>query len=222
PGLSISPLRVAPASAKFDLTLALFETPEGLSGAIEYHPDLFDGTTVARLAAAFELLLGAALRDPLQPIALLPVLSPPQRHQLLVEWNGTAAPYPLARGLHEGIEEQVRRTPEAVAVVAEGESLTYRALNTRANRLARRLRRRGVGPETVVAISVERSLALMVGLLAILKAGGAYLPLDPDDPPERRRFLQEDARASLLLTAREILRGLSAEPGPRAGRDLGV
>ena len=222
PGLSVAPLRVAPASAKLDLTLALAETAEGLSGAVEYHPDLFDGTTIARLAAAFETLLGAALGDPQQRVAQLPLLSPAQHHQLRVEWNGTAAPYPLDRGLQEGFEEQVRRTPEAVAVVAEEGSLTYRGLNARANRLARRLRRRGVGPETVVAISVERSLALMVGLLAILKAGGAYLPLDPDDPPERRRFLLEDARAPLLLTTREITRGLSAEPGPRAGRDLGI
>ena len=137
------------------------------------------------------------------------VLPEAERRQLLVEWNQTAARYPRDRCLHELFEDQVERTPEAVAVVFEDEQLTYRELNERANQLARYLQELGVGPDKLVAICVKRSLEMVVGLLGILKAGGAYVPLDPEYPEERLRFMLHDASASVLLTQRQFIRKIA-------------
>ncbi|HYO14676.1 MAG TPA: amino acid adenylation domain-containing protein [Thermoanaerobaculia bacterium] len=212
PGLALTSSPVETGTARLELACALTETEGGLEGEIEYSRDLFDGTTVARMAGHFVRLLAGAVDGPRRRLSGLPLLSAGERQQLL-EWNATATPYRLDRSLHELIEEQVRRTPAAPAVVAEDESLAYGEFNGRANRLARRLRDCGVGPETVVAICAERSAALVVGLLAILKAGGAYLPLDPDYPTERLLFMLQDARASLLLTTGELAARLG-EQGP--------
>ena len=148
----------------------------------------------------FETLLEGIVADPDRRLSELPLLTGAERQQLLVEWNRTEAPYPKDWCLHELFEEQVERTPDATAVVFEDRRLTYRQLNQRANQLARYLQKLGVGPDALVAICVERSLEMVVGLLGILKAGGAYVPLDPDYPKERLGFMLADTGSPILLT----------------------
>jgi non-ribosomal peptide synthetase component F len=136
------------------------------------------------------------------------LLTEDERHQLLVEWNNTACDYPADRCVHQLFEEQAERTPESVAVAFEDRTLTYGELNARSNQLAHYLQSQGVGPETLVAICMERSLEMVIGLLGILKAGGAYVPLDPKYPPERLRFMLHDTRASVLLTQKSLASSL--------------
>jgi amino acid adenylation domain-containing protein len=169
-------------------------------GSIEYNTDLFNRDRIERMATNYRTLLEAVIADPNQPIATLAILTEAERQQILVEWNETAADYPKDKCIHELFETQTERTPEAVAVQFEGEQLTYRELNSRANQVAHFLRGVGVGPEKLVGICVERSLDMVVGLLAILKAGGAYVPLDPAYPKERLEFMLQDAQISVLLT----------------------
>jgi len=212
-GLTLESVRLPRRAAQFDLTLMLAESGaggasgdgeaggDGLAASLVYNSDLFDGATAERMLGQLHTLAAAAAADPACPVGELPWLSGGERQQLL-EWNDTAAAWPSQQScLHQLIEAQALRSPGAVALVVEetGERLTYRRLNARANRVARRLREVGVGPETVVAICVERSAAMVVGLLAILKAGGAYLPLDPNDPADRLRFMLQDAGAPVLL-----------------------
>jgi amino acid adenylation domain-containing protein len=192
-------------SALLDLRLVAIETPDGLQIDYEYDSGLFDSDTIKRMSGHFQILLEGILSELECPISELPLLTERERHQILVEWNDTAVDYPLDKCLHHLVEEQVEQTPNAVAVVFESESLTYRELNARADRLARYLQKRGVGVETPVGICLERSLEMVVGLLAILKAGAAYVPLDPDYPPERLSFLLEDAGVPLLVTSEKLL-----------------
>ena len=199
-GLTLSPVEVDSGTAKFDLMLVMHEEPDGLRGVLQYNTDLFDQATMLRLLGHFRTLLEGIVANPEQRLADLPLLTPAERHQLLVEWNDTRKDYPQDTCIHELFEAQVERTPEAVAVVCEDQQLTYRQLNSRANQLAHYLRQRGVGPEALVGLCVERSLDMVVGLLGILKAGGAYVPLEPAYPPERLAGMLEDAQVSLLLT----------------------
>ncbi len=157
------------------------------------------------------------------------MLTDAERQQLLIDWNQTAVAYPKDRCVHELIEEQAELAPEAVAVVFEDAQLTYRQLNERANQLAHHLQELGVGPDTLVAICVERSLEMVVGLLGILKAGGAYLPLDPSYPKERLAFMLRDSGTPLLLTHQRLRDQLQVEPkcqdslsGRRLGNDRQV
>ncbi len=191
-------------TAKFDLTLELMESRDGLAGTIEYSTELFAAETVERWGGHFQTLLEAIVATPEKAVAELPVLNAAEREQLLVEWNQTAKEYPEQRCLHELFEEQVERTPEAVAIVYENQQITYGELNSRANQLAHYLRGMGVGPEVLVGICVERSVEMVVGLLGILKAGGAYVPLDPEYPRERLSFMLEDARIKILLTQEHL------------------
>jgi non-ribosomal peptide synthetase component F len=200
PGLSASYVRSPTATAKFDLTLSMFESAEVLEGTIEYRTDLFDADTIARMLAHFEVLLEGIVADPDQRIAQLPLLTEVERQQLLVDWNDTGKEFPNELCIHELFEAQVERTPEAAAVTFEDKPLTYRELNERANRLAHYLQKSGVGPQTIVAVCFERSLEMIVALLGILKAGGVYLPLDPAYPVERLAFMVKDSQASLLLS----------------------
>jgi aspartate racemase len=203
--LKVSQRRFETGTAKFDLLLSIADEVEGMRAVFGYNTDLFDATTIKRMAGHFQTLVEGVASDPDQQISLLPLLTQAERHRMLVEWNDTRADYPRGQCVHQLFEAQVERTPEAVAVVFGDRQLTYRELNRRANRLAHYLRKRGVGPEALVAICVERSLELVVGLLGILKAGGAYVPLGPSDPKERLAFLLEDAGASLLLTTEQVL-----------------
>ncbi|SDR46994.1 non-ribosomal peptide synthetase [Pseudovibrio sp. Tun.PSC04-5.I4] len=200
PGLSVQSEPLTGNTAKFDLTLSLSETREGLRGRLEYSTDLFEASTMERLVVHLERLLAAmASADPEQKISTLSLLDETERHQVLEEWNATAADYPQDRCLHELIAEQVARQPDAVAVEFEGQCLSYGELEARANQLAHHLRTLGVGPEVIVGLCVDRSAEMVVSLLAILKAGGAYLPLDPAYPPDRLAFMLQDAGASLVV-----------------------
>ncbi len=207
-GLSISPVEVATTSSKLDLTLFLHEAADGLRGMLEYNTDLFESATITRLLGHFHALLAGIVTDPERRIGDLPLLTEAERHQVLVEWNQTAGDYPRTTCLHELFEEQVERTPKAVAVIYEEQQLTYSELNARANQLARHLQTLGVGPETLVAICVDRSVEMIIGLLGILKAGGAYVPLDPTYPQERLAFLLKDSQAPVLLTQSHLLGAL--------------
>ncbi|MCP4663750.1 MAG: AMP-binding protein, partial [bacterium] len=184
---------------------------------------LFDAATIRRLMGHFRCLAEGVAADPVRRLSELPLMSAGEQWQLLGEWNETSAPLPSAATIPELFAAQLRQTPDAMAVVGAGQQLSYGELNRRANRLAHRLRAAGVGPEVPVAIAIERSPEMVVGVLGILKAGGAYLPLDPDYPPERRAFMVRDAGVSVVLT-RERLRAEFDEV-PRVicldGDDLG-
>ncbi|HEX6288076.1 MAG TPA: amino acid adenylation domain-containing protein, partial [Herpetosiphonaceae bacterium] len=206
----IEPLAVEGHTAKFDLSLVLSETPGGLVGAIEYRTALFDAGTMGRLGQQYGRLLEAIVADPAQCIARLPLLSDAERRQLIVDWNATEAAYPQGC-LHQLFEAQAARTPDAIAVRFGDTTLRYHELNARANQLAWHLRSLGVRPESRVALCVERSPDLIVGLLGILKAGGCYVPLDPTYPQERLHFMLEDAQVSVLLTQAHLVERLHAE-----------
>jgi surfactin family lipopeptide synthetase A len=210
---TLTPLPTETGTAKFDLTLSMRATPSGLDAEIEYDVDLFDAATVEGIAAHFEALLYAIVAAPRVSIGLLPALTAAER-ALVAEVNATSVDEGPAPFLHEAFEEHARQAPDAVAVVFEGESLTYAELDARAGELAGELRVAGVGPEVLVGLSVERSLEVVVGVLAILKAGGAYLPLDPSLPRDRIAFMLKDAHITLVLT-QERLRVRLAEHGVR-------
>jgi amino acid adenylation domain-containing protein len=206
-GLRFAPREVDLGTARFDLSVSMAPAAEqGWTGTWKFSSDLFDAATVARLAGHFEALLGAALAAPDAPFARLPLLSPPERHQVGLAWNDTAASYPLAgRLLHAVIAEQAARTPGAVAVQHGAQALTYEELLRRAAALAATLRGLGVGPETRVGIAAERSLGMIAALLGTLMAGAAYLPLDPDYPAERLAYMLDDAAAGALVAPRRLM-----------------
>jgi amino acid adenylation domain-containing protein len=174
-----------------------------LRGILEYATGIFEPETIRRLADHYQNLLAAVVADPQQRVSGLKLLSDAERHQLLVEWNDTAADYPRDKTIHQLFEAQAAKTPEAVAVVSERKQLTYRELNRRANQLAHRLRAFGVGPDVLVGIYVERSVEFVVGLLGILKAGGAYVPLDIKNPKPRLQQQLKDLK--VLVTRTEFL-----------------
>ena len=203
-GLEMELLLSESRTAKFDLTLFLTDGADSFDLDIEYSTDLFDEDRIERMAGHLSTLLEAAAENPDRLVSDLPLLTEAERRQLLVEWNRTALAYPKDQCVHQLFEEQVERAPESVAVTFDGKRLTYRELNQRANQLARHLQRLGVGPDTLVAICLERSLEMVVVLLGILKAGGAYVPLDPSFPSERLAFMLRDLGALLLLTQQRL------------------
>jgi amino acid adenylation domain-containing protein len=210
PGLQLRPLLAEGTTAKFDLTLALEAGGGVLRGAFEYNTDLFDCSTIERMVSHYQTLLEAVVADPQARLKDLPLLTEAERHQILVEWNDTEKAYPSDKCIHQLFEEQVEKTPEAVAVVFEDQQLSYGELNVKANQLAHHLRGLGVKPDTLVAICVERSLEMVIGLLGILKAGGAYVPLDPDYPAERLAYMLQDTAAPVLLTQGRLKERLPA------------
>jgi amino acid adenylation domain-containing protein len=198
--LTLEPVQIDNGTAKFDLSLSLTETSQGLTGYLEYNTDLFEAATIGRLIAHFKTLLSEIIRQPDSCIATHPLLTEPERQQVTVEWNMTAADYPRQTTLPQLFEAQVEKTPHQVALVYEERALTYLELNQRANQVARLLQKWGVGPETLVGLHLDRSLEMVIGLLGILKAGGAYVPLDPAFPADRLNFMIEDSGISVLLT----------------------
>lgn len=208
PELTVSSYPVEISTAKFDLTLSMENTASGLIGVWEYNTDLFDESTIARIAKNFQTLLEGIAVNSKQKISELPLLTETERHQLLVEWNNTWAEYPQNKCIHQLFEEQVEQSSDAVAVVWEGEQLTYRELNAKANQLAHYLQSLGVGPEVLVGICVERSFEMIVGILGILKAGSAYVPLDPNYPSDRLAFMLEDSSVPVLLTQQKLVEKL--------------
>lgn len=199
--LEIRQVRFVPRT-HYPLTVLVIPEP-ALVLRLSYQCPRFDSATITQMLGHLEILLEGIVADPGQRLADLPLLTQAEHQQLLVAWNDTHAAYPHDMCVHQMFEAQVERTPDTVAVVFEDQALTYRELNTRANRLAHRLRALGVGPEVLVGLCVERSLELMVGLLGILKAGGAYVPLDPTYPPARLAFMLPDAQVSVLVTQQQ-------------------
>ncbi|MCY1078492.1 non-ribosomal peptide synthase/polyketide synthase [Archangium lansingense] len=212
PGLEARCVDLDPGATAYDLTLSLAHGAKGLEGWLEYATDLFDATTVTRMAERLLVLLDAITTNPDQRLSALPLLSEDERRRVLVDWNATRTDYP-EECVHALFAAQTARTPDTVAVVCGDESLTYRELDRRANAVARRLRAQGVGPEVVVGLCAERSLELVTGLLGILKAGGAYLPLDPSYPESRLAFMLEDSGAPVVLAHRHLAGALP--PGAR-------
>ncbi|MFL6235263.1 MAG: amino acid adenylation domain-containing protein, partial [Thermoanaerobaculia bacterium] len=196
PGLALEPVDLASATTKFDLTFSLWEGGEGLAGRVEYATDLFDGTTIERLLGHLRNLLASIAAAPEAPLEDLPLLGEEERRQLLA-WSGEEPVHPR-ESIPALFAEQAARAPEAVAVVFGNEEITYAELDRRARRVAGRLLSTGIAPESRIAVVAERSPELIAALLGILQAGCAYLPLDPDLPEERRRFLLADAGAVLL------------------------
>ena len=188
----------------FDLSFDVTERVDGLLCTLEYNTDLFDEATIRRMLKHFAVLLDAVVTDPSVRLAALPMLTSEERRQLF-EWNNTRRDFPRDHCVHELFEEQVARTPDAVALVGGGERLTYAELNAWSNRLAHHLRACGVGAESRVGILLERSVETAVALLAILKAGGGYVAFDPSYPAERLRYMLEDSGVTLLLTQQNVL-----------------
>jgi amino acid adenylation domain-containing protein/non-ribosomal peptide synthase protein (TIGR01720 family) len=218
PGLTLAPLATDAGWAPFDLNVTITGRGPSLLFEAQYATDLFDPATMDRLLAWLETLAAGAVERPETPLSALPVLSAAERAQL-ADWNDTVRHQGPPRCLHELVAAQAALTPGVVAVACEGEELTYRQLDRRANALARRLRELGAGPDGLVGIAAERSLELMVGLLAILKAGAAYLPLDPSYPQERLAWMAGDARLPLLLVQerlRDRIPAGEAQPVPLA------
>ncbi|MHC5857706.1 amino acid adenylation domain-containing protein [Nostoc sp.] len=207
PGLTLSPLESESGSAKFDLTLSIKETAQRLVCSLEYNTDLFEKSTISRMAEHLQTLLSGIIANPQQCLSNLPLLTQAEK-TLLVQWNDTSVEYPQHQCIHQLFEAQVERSPEAIAVVFEDQQLTYKELNSKANQLAHYLQKLGVGPEVLVGICVERSLSMVIGLLGTLKAGGAYLPLDPTYPKERLAFILEDAQLPVLLTQGHLVEAL--------------
>jgi amino acid adenylation domain-containing protein len=191
----------------YPLALMVVPGPE-MSLQIMYDCKRFDLGAITRLSDHCRTLLEAMVAGPDRRLCEFPILTEAERRQLLVEWNDTARDYPGVESVHELIEAQVQRSPDAVAVVFAGKALTYRELNQRSNQLAHRLTKLGVGPDVLVGICTDRSMEMVVGLLGILKAGGAYVPLDPAYPKERLAFMLQDAQVPFLLTQAHLLKGL--------------
>jgi amino acid adenylation domain-containing protein len=208
-GLQVEALETTSKTSKFDLTLFLEETPQGLSAIFEYNVDLFDETAIARLARNFQSLLESIVASPEQHIARLDLLAEAEE-QTLISWNDTQVNFPGDRFIHQIFEDQVEITPDAPAVIFGGESLTYRELNSRANQLARHLNQMGVGLESRVGVCMERSLEMVIALYGIIKSGAAYVPMDPTYPRDRLAFMLEDAQTPVLLTQAKLASTLPA------------
>ncbi|MDX6502481.1 MAG: hypothetical protein QOG23_5745, partial [Blastocatellia bacterium] len=204
-GLRVESVPLRNEIAQFDVTLMLAEEGGSLAASLEYNTDLFDETTIARMAGHYRMLLESIVIDPRCLVSALPILTEPERRQLLVDWNRTEAEYASSQTINQLFEAQAQKTPGADALVCGHERLSYRELNRRANRLAHHLRRLGVGPEVRVGVCVERTADLLVALLGVLKAGGAYIPLDPSYPKGRLAFMLEDGQATVLLTQSHLL-----------------
>jgi surfactin family lipopeptide synthetase A len=208
-GLTIKEMNFETGISKFDLSAEVWEDHE-FHCEFEYNTDLFERATIERMLGHFERLLLGAIENPDLRCAELPMLGAKEREQIVVEWNRTATEVSRDQQpcIHELFESQVERSPDAIAVLAGGTELTYRELDQRANQLARHLRKRGVGPEVLVGLSLDRGAAMVVTLLGVLKAGAAYVPLDPRVPDDRISFMMADAQPRVVITERNLQRAV--------------
>ena len=209
-GITASQIEVQTTRTRFDLEVHIAEDAGGLKGAFVYNTDLFEASTIERMAGHYEKFLEGIADCPDQKLWDLPLLTDAERHQLLVEWNDTRADYPEDLCIHELFAEQMESNPDSLAVIFKDQRLTYRELNRRANQLAHYLKKQGIGPEVLVGICVERSLEMIICVLGVLKAGGAYVPFDPAYPEERLGFMMEDSGTTLLLTQKSLFGMLPA------------
>ncbi len=207
-GLDVELLDPPIGISRFDLTLLVTEYADELKVTLAYNSDLFDHATAARLLNHFQSLAAGVTTEPEKPLSQLSLLTEEEHELMLAHWNRTSVPYRRDLCAHQMFEEQVERTPEAIAVTFEGQQLSYRELNERANQLANYLRKLGVGPEVLVGVCVERSPEMIIAALGALKAGGAYVPVDPTYPQERQAFMLRDSQARALLTQARLLDGL--------------
>lgn len=213
PGLTLSPLEFEREVAKFDLTFTMAEEENGFGGVIEYNCDLFERSTIERMAEHWQTLVRSATNDPHQRVWDLDAI-PPAERSLIDSWNQTAAPYPREKTITTLFEEQVSKTPRRVALRDEKYQVTFEELDRRANRIAHWLRKNGAAPRSVIGVSLERSIDTVAVLLGIIKAGAAYLPLDPDYPAQRLQFMLEDSGIEILVT-RDCHRSLFQRHGLR-------
>ncbi|HEU4561307.1 MAG TPA: amino acid adenylation domain-containing protein, partial [Longimicrobium sp.] len=204
PGLNVGGVGAAMEVARFDLSLTLAVTPQGLRGGLNYNTDLFERATVDRMLGHLGRVLEQVAADADVRLSQLELLAEAERARVVEEWNRTDAEVPRDVCVHELVEAQAARTPGAVALVYENEEVTYAELNARANRLAHHLRGLGAGPDVRVGICLERSIEMVVAVLATLKAGGAYVPLDPEYPAERLVYMLQDSAPAVLLTQRSL------------------
>ena len=205
PGLRLSPLERKGTTSKFDLSLFLTEAQDGLRGTFEFNTDLFDVETIERMVQHYLQLLRCLIAAPEQHLSQISLLGEEERRQLLTGFNNTAVQFPAPLVLPDLLEAQAARTPDAVALLCGTKSYSYRELHERANQLAHVLQQHGVGPDVPVALCVNRSADLLLGVLGILKAGGAYVPIDPIYPADRVAMILEDVKAPLLLTQQALL-----------------
>jgi amino acid adenylation domain-containing protein len=203
-GAGASLLKVENAAGEFDLSVNFVEVEDHREITFCYNTDLFDDSTITRMMRHFRILLESAAENPHTQISRMPVLSDGERHQMLVEWNHTAAQYERDQCVHQRFERWARRSPDSTAVVFETQQLSYGELDRRANQLANYLRKLGVQSDGLVGVCLDRSLDMVVGLLGVLKAGAAYVPIDPAYPVDRIRFMLEDAEVPVLLTQQRL------------------
>ncbi|MGA7731927.1 MAG: amino acid adenylation domain-containing protein, partial [Chloroflexia bacterium] len=211
-GLQVERLRIERGTVRFDLEVHLSEVEGDITGSFIYDTDLFSRDTISRMIDHFRRLLANIVAEPNRHISELRFLSGAEEHQLLVTWNETSHPYPHNAPVHELFEAQAQRTPRAVAAVFQDQRLSYEELNTRTDKLARYLCDLGAGPEVSVGICIERSLDLLIGVLAILKSGAAYVPLDPAYPKSRLEFMVTDSGLQLILTQTALVNELPETP----------
>jgi amino acid adenylation domain-containing protein len=204
PGLTVTILDKENKAAKFDLTLFASDRGSEVVGILEYNVDLFNKDTMERMAGHLLTVLSAVVSNPNQQISDLPLLTRHEQYQMLTAWNATEAPYPAQICAHHLLEAQAQRTPNAAAVVFENQELSYGQLNARANQVARYLSSLGASPGKIAGIFMERSLDLVVAVLAIAKSGAAWLPLDPDYPKDRLAFMLEDSGAAIAISQQQL------------------
>ncbi|MBY0574483.1 MAG: amino acid adenylation domain-containing protein, partial [Undibacterium sp.] len=206
PGLSLAPLERSIGIAKYDLTLTAIETEQGLELSWEYNADLFESNTVASMAQHFEQLLSIMLQMPEEKVADVAILNDAQYQQQVFTWNNTATSYPQEKCVHQLFEQQVDLNPDGLALIFEDQQISYQELNQKANQLAHYLRQeKAISPDTLVGICLERSIDMVVSMLAVLKAGAAYVPLDPDYPSARLGYMLEDAQLATVITIQKLL-----------------
>ncbi|MFT4174783.1 MAG: amino acid adenylation domain-containing protein [Rhodocyclaceae bacterium] len=210
PGVQVSAAGADNTTAKYDIALNVMAVGDRLSARFEYNTDLFRRETIARLGDHLRVLLGAIVRDPQRRLSELPMLAEAERTRLLRTWNTTAQPYPESC-VHRVFEAQCKKTPDAIALSMEGVALSYATLNARANQLARHLQANGAGVDHLIGLCVERSVDMIVSMLAILKAGAAYAPLDADYPPERLAYMAQDAGFDVLICHRHLAGNLPTD-----------
>jgi amino acid adenylation domain-containing protein len=211
--ITLKTIEIDSTSAKFDLTLTMSEHEEGIHGEFEYNSDLFERTTIERMATHLQHLLAGIAAQPDQPIWHLPILGDAEFQQIVFDWNQTSIPYSQERFVHQLIETQAELNPHALALVAGAESITYRELNQRANQLAHYLLAHNLQPGNIVGIYQERTIGMVVSLVAVLKTCTAYMPIDPDYPTDRLMFLLKDSDAPILLTQQSLASRLPALAG---------
>ena len=212
-GVTVSGYGVKVEQAKYDLSMIMLEREEGLIGVMEYSTELFEAVTIRRMLEHYERVLEWVVEAPDARIRELTMMSEAERRQIVEEWNETAREYPAGSSIVDLFEEQAVRNPEATALVFDEQQMSYGVLNRKANKVAHFLMEKGVGPEVAIGLCLDRSIEMVIGMLAIFKAGGAYVPMDGTYPTERLRYIAQDARLGVIVSQgrfKDALEGCAA------------